>query len=84
MYIFFFFFFFFFFFELRIIEVVSLRRRLNFAQLACVFFRFAFLYARLRICICFLIRVVIHGASVGRIVTCLLGILESVISIKCS
>ena len=36
------FFFFFFFFELRIFEVVSLRRRVNFTQLACVFVRLAF------------------------------------------
>ena len=47
-----------------------------------VFVRFAFLYALLRIHICFLIKVVIHGGSVGRIVTCLLGIQESLISIK--
>ena len=72
------------FFELRIIEVVSLRSCLNFTQLACVFVRFALLYALLRIRICFLIKVVIHGGSVDRIVTCLLGIQESVISIKCS
>ena len=71
------------FFELRTIVVIALRRRLNFSQLACVFVCFAFfLHALLRIRICFFMKVVIHGGSVGRIVTCLLGIQESVISVK--
>ena len=64
------------FFELRIIFITVLRRFLNLFQLWAKFVSLAFLYALLRLRMCFLIFVVSQGGSEGLIQMLLLGIHE--------